>query len=312
MAARYGNDEFMVLMPDTTLEVAGRAARKLVERVSEDGPSDLPPTTISVGVASAPTHTSQPDVLLDIVEKAVYVAKYGGRNRVHVVNKNVNADWERLAMEALFAVVTSKQFSTGPKAVEKAAERLAQAGNRNLDMALALAQAVDVRDKYTSGHSHAVSNYSLKLARALFLSDAQLEEVRLGALLHDVGKIGTPEHILGKNGPLTDDEFTIMRNHPEDGARILAPIPSMRRVAAIVEAHQENWDGSGYPHKLSGEEIPRAARIVSIADAYHAMVSTRPYRKGMSVDKACGILTNGAGTQWDARLVETFVKLQKG
>ena len=312
IAARYGNDEFMILLPDTTLDQATRQAKRLVERVAEENPADLPPTTISVGLACAPTHTSQPDVLLDLVEKAVYVAKYGGRNRVHVVSKNVNADWERLAMEAVFAVLTSKQFSTGPKAVEKAAERLAQAGSRNLDMALALAQAVDVRDKYTSGHSHAVSNYSLKLARALYFGDAQLEEIRLGALLHDVGKIGTPEHILGKNGPLTDEEFRIMRNHPEDGARILSPIPSMRRVAAIVEAHQETWDGTGYPFKLSGEEIPRAARIVSIADAYHAMVSTRPYRKGMSVDKACGILTNGASKQWDARLVETFVKLVAG
>ncbi|MDP9111849.1 MAG: diguanylate cyclase [Candidatus Eremiobacteraeota bacterium] len=312
IAARYGNDEFMLLLPDTTMEMATRMAKRLIERISEESPSDLPPTTVSIGIATAPTHTSQADTLLDLAEKALYVAKYGGRNRVHVVSKNVNAEWEKLAMEALFAVLTAKQFSTGPQAVEKAAERLAQSGNRNLDMALALAQAVDVRDKYTSGHSHAVSNYSLKLAKALFFGEAQLEEVRLGALLHDVGKIGTPEHILGKNGPLTDEEFAIMRNHPEDGARILAPIPSMRRVSSIVEAHQENWDGSGYPYKLSGEEIPRAARIVSIADAYHAMVSTRPYRKGMSVEKACSILTNGAGKQWDARLVETFVKLHAG
>ncbi|MDP9111980.1 MAG: diguanylate cyclase [Candidatus Eremiobacteraeota bacterium] len=312
IAARYGNDEFMLLLPDTTMEAATRIGKRLIERISEESPNDLPPTTVSIGVACAPTHTSQADTLLDLAEKALYVAKYGGRNRVHVVSKNVNAEWEKLAMEALFAVLTSKQFSTGPQAVEKAAERLAQSGNRNLDMALALAQAVDVRDKYTSGHSHAVSNYALKLAKALFFGEAQLEEVRLGALLHDVGKIGTPEHILGKNGPLTDEEFAIMRNHPEDGARILAPIPYMRRVSSIVEAHQENWDGSGYPHKLAGEEIPRAARIVSIADAYHAMVSTRPYRKGMSVDKACGILTGGAGKQWDARLVETFVKLQAG
>ncbi len=311
IAARYGSDEFMLLLPGTTVDAAARTAKHIVERISEQSPLDLPPTTVSVGVATAPTHTSQADVLLDLVEKAVYVAKYGGRNRVHVV-RSVNADWDRLSMEAIFAVMTAKQFSTGPQAVEKAAERLAQSGNRNLDMALALAQAVDVRDKYTSGHSHAVSNYALKLAKGLNFGGVQLEEVRLGALLHDVGKIGTPEHILGKSGPLTDEEFAVMRNHPEDGARILAPIPSMRRVAAIVEAHQENWNGSGYPYKLSGEEIPKAARIVSIADAYHAMVSTRPYRKGMPVDKACGILTGGAGTQWDGRLVETFVKLLTG
>lgn len=311
LAARYGNDEFMLLLPDTTVDAAARIAKHIVERISEQSPLDLPPTTVSLGVASAPTHTSQADALLDLVEKAVYVAKYGGRNRVHVV-RSVNADWERLSMEAIFAVMTAKQFSTGPQAVEKAAERLAQSGSRNLDMALALAQAVDVRDKYTSGHSHAVSNYALKLAKGLNFGAAQLEEVRLGALLHDVGKIGTPEQILGKSGPLTDEEFAIMRNHPEDGARILAPIPSMRRVAAIVEAHQENWNGSGYPFKLCGEEIPKPARIVSIADAYHAMVSTRPYRKGMPMEKACAILSGGGGTQWDPRLVDTFVKLLAG
>jgi len=308
-AGRYGSEEFLVAMPGISVDDAGRTAKRLTDRIAEESPSDLPPATVSIGVVASPTHSSQADILLDLAEKAVYIAKYGGRNRIHVVNKNVNADWERLAMEAVMAVLTAKQFVAGPQAVEKAAERLAQAGTRNIDMALALAQAVDVRDKYTSGHSHAVSNYSVRLAKALLMSDAELEEVRLGALLHDVGKIGTPEQILGKNGPLTDEEFAIMRKHPEDGARILAPIPSMRRVSAIVEAHQEYYNGSGYPFKLAGDDIPRAARIVSIGDAYHAMVSTRPYRKGMSVEKACSILTDGAGSQWDPRFVETFVKV---
>ncbi|MGZ3575692.1 MAG: HD domain-containing phosphohydrolase [Vulcanimicrobiaceae bacterium] len=311
-AGRFGPEEFLLALPDVASDEAERLASTLLERVAGEVPADLPATSISIGVASAPHTTTQADVLLDQLEKAVFVAKYGGRNRVQAVAKNPGASWERLAMEALFAVLTAKQFVTGPQAVEKAAERLAQAGSRNLDMALALAQAVDVRDKYTSGHSHAVANYAVKLARGLHLDEGEIEEVRLGALLHDVGKIGTPEHILGKNGPLTDDEFAVMRKHPEDGARILAPIPSMRRVAGIVEAHQEYWDGSGYPHGLSGESIPPAARIVSIGDAYHAMVSTRPYRKGMSSSQAGQILTNGGGKQWDSRFLETFVNIVIG
>jgi len=144
---------------------------------------------------------------------------------------------------------------------------------------------------------------------AAALSTAELEELRLGAMLHDVGKIGTPESILSKDGPLTDAEFDVMRKHPTDGARILSPIPQMRRISTLVETHQESWDGTGYPLKLKGEAIPRLTRIISIADAYHAMVSTRPYRKGMTVDQACGIITNGASKEWDPRFVQTFVKM---
>ena len=309
VAARYGGEEFLMVLPSTGVEEATMRARRLIERIAENTPDGVPASTISIGIAETPMHGSQADRLLEIADKALYVAKYGGRNRLHVANRNINAEWERLAQEAFFAVLTSKQFSTGPHAIEKAAERVAGSGGRNIDMALALAQAVDVRDKYTSGHSHAVANYAMKLGKLLAYGETELEELRLGALLHDVGKIGTPESILGKDGPLTDAEFDIMRKHPGDGARILSPIPQMRRVSTLVETHQESWDGSGYPLKLKGEAIPRLTRVISIADAYHAMVSTRPYRKGMTIEKACGILTNGGGKQWDPRFVERFVKM---
>ena len=309
VAARYGGEEFIMVLPSTGVEEATSRARRLIERIAENTTDGVPACTISIGIAETPMHGTQADRLLEIADKALYVAKYGGRNRLHVANRNINSEWERLAQEAFFAVLTSKQFSTGPHAIEKAAERVAGSGGRNIDMALALAQAVDVRDKYTSGHSHAVANYALKLGKLLAYGDAELEELRLGALLHDVGKIGTPESILAKDGPLTDAEFDIMRKHPGDGARILSPIPQMRRVSALVETHQESWDGTGYPLKLKGEAIPRLTRIISIADAYHAMVSTRPYRKGMTIDKACGILTNGAGKQWDPRFVQGFVQM---
>jgi len=307
LAGRFGGEEFKLVFPGTPIDEAAVRARRLIEKIADESPHDLPRTTVSVGISEMPMHAKERERLMELADKALYVAKYGGRNRVQVVYKHMNADWEKLAIEAYMSVLTSKSFSTGPHAIENAATRVAQAGGRNLDMALALAEAVDVRDKYTSGHSHAVANYSLKLAKALKYGPEELEEIRLGAMLHDIGKIGTPEAILGKQGPLTDAEYEIMKKHPADGAKILAHMPSMRRVASMVESHQEAWNGTGYPQRLSGEDIPRHARIVSIADAYHAMVSTRPYRKGMPMETACGILSNGAGKQWDPRLVEAFV-----
>ena len=153
-----------------------------------------------------------------------------------------------------------------------------------------------------------VSRYSEALARAIQLPEAEVERIKLGALLHDIGKIGIPENVLRKPAMLDDDEWEIMKQHPVIGAdKVLAPNESLRDLIPMVKYHHEHWDGTGYPCGLKGEEIPLNARIVSIADAYHALVSDRPYRKGLSVEKACEILKLGAGVQWDKELVRQFI-----
>ena len=130
------------------------------------------------------------------------------------------------------------------------------------------------------------------------------------AMLHDVGKIGIPESVLKKPGKLTDEEWEIMKQHPVIGAeKVLEPNEALRDLIPIVKYHHERLDGKGYPEHLKGNEIPLAARIVSVADAYHALVSDRPYRKGMPIEKACAILKEGAGTQWDADLVRQFISI---
>ena len=147
-----------------------------------------------------------------------------------------------------------------------------------------LASALDARDPYTAGHSLRVSEYSCAIARAMNVEQQEHELIRVGALLHDIGKIGISDAVLQKTGRLTPEEETLIRQHPVIGKKILECVHGFEAYLPVVELHHENWDGTGYPGGLKGEETPRTARIVKVADAYDAMTSDRPYRRGMRHD----------------------------
>jgi putative nucleotidyltransferase with HDIG domain len=167
----------------------------------------------------------------------------------------------------------------------------------------ALAVALDARDPYTAGHSERVSVLSVAIGRVLNLPDEQIEVLRLGALLHDIGKIGVPDHVLRKPGPLTPAEFEIIQQHPVLGSRILRSVPFLARHLPIVELHHERPDGRGYPHGLREDDIPLAARIVHVADAYDAITSARAYRAARPGNEAVKELWRCAGTQFHAEIV---------
>jgi HD-GYP domain-containing protein (c-di-GMP phosphodiesterase class II) len=172
-----------------------------------------------------------------------------------------------------------------------------------------MASALDARDKYTAGHSHRVSELSCATAMALGVTAGDLEEIRVGALLHDIGKIGIPDSVLQKPGKLTVEEFALIKQHPEIGRRILEGVQGFAPYLAAVELHHENWDGTGYPKGQSRETTPLAARIIHVSDAYDAMTTDRPYRRGMSHDQAISILHEFAGSQFDPRVVDVFSRL---
>jgi diguanylate cyclase (GGDEF)-like protein len=174
----------------------------------------------------------------------------------------------------------------------------------------ALANALEANDEYTSSHTRWITDTALKVGATLGFDAKALKRVELGALFHDIGKIGIPASILLKPGPLTPEERRIMQQHPELGEKILAPIERLSEVRLIVRSCHEHYDGRGYPDGLAGEQIPLESRIILVCDAFHAMTTDRPYRKRLSVDEACRRLREGVGTQFDPNVVEVFLALR--
>jgi PAS domain S-box-containing protein len=178
-----------------------------------------------------------------------------------------------------------------------------------IEMVLALSRAMDARDAYTADHSERLAGWADAVARSLGCSDQEIQDVRWGALLHDIGKIGVPDRILRKPGQLTVEEWVAMRLHPVIGERILMPAGRLRGVAKIVRHHQERWDGTGYPEHLAGKAIPLGARILAIVDAYGAIIDDRPYKAAHTHEEAIAELRRCAGTQFDPEIVEAFCRV---
>ncbi len=173
----------------------------------------------------------------------------------------------------------------------------------------ALSSALEAKDAYTLDHARSITDMSADVGRRLGMREDEIRDLKLGALLHDIGKIGVPTEILSKPGPLTDDEFEVMKEHTIIGERIIADVEFLQGVRPLVLHEHERWDGAGYPHQLKGEQIPLGARIIFVCDSWHAMTSDRPYRRALPDAEAIRRLRAGAGTQFDPAVVEAFCDL---
>jgi HD-GYP domain-containing protein (c-di-GMP phosphodiesterase class II) len=202
----------------------------------------------------------------------------------------------------------AENYNRAAQSVKAAGESLESA---YLEFIGSLASALDARDRYTSGHSTRVSQLSCTIAAAMQLDPNDVERIRIGALLHDIGKIGISDSVLQKPGRLTDEEFALVMEHPVIGRRILEGVQGFAPYLAAVELHHENWNGTGYPRRQSGEETPIEARIIHVSDAYDAMTTDRSYRRGMTHERALEILVENAGIQFDPRIVDVFVSLPR-
>lgn len=213
--------------------------------------------------------------------------------------------------------LSSWEFSTFEAGLVSAAATMLAAHARNIQqfrekeallvgVTRALVNAIDAKDAYTCGHSDRVALIARILARQISCDPRECDQIYMSGLLHDLGKIGVPDEILTKAGALTDDEFALIKKHPEIGYEILKHLKQLDYVLPGVRHHHESFNGEGYPHRLHGTEIPLQARIMAVADAYDAMTSCRPYRSAMPLDKAESILRAGSGTQWDPRIIEAF------
>jgi diguanylate cyclase (GGDEF)-like protein/putative nucleotidyltransferase with HDIG domain len=328
--ARYGGDEFVILMPETNIEQARQLAGKLRGWVASDSVLRDKNITASFGIASYPVHGATPQELIQVADSSMYLSKHQGGNAVSSAehcDPGETKKWKRDVLEAYLGVTLKRQFSTGPEAFEEISRRLDQF-TRSLteqenspslerlpqavvDTVGALALAIDAKDRYTQGHSQKVSVYAVMIAQAAARSAAEVEEIRLAALLHDIGKVGIPEAILSKSGPLDAVEWETMKSHSILGARILEPLRALSRVREMVEHHHEFYDGSGYPDGLDDMRIPLGARVIAIADSYDTITSERAYKKARTPDDAFRELERCAGNQFDPELVRVFVETMR-
>jgi len=191
------------------------------------------------------------------------------------------------------------------ESLQRTSERLEAS---HVSVIAALLGSLAAKDHTTQGHSAATMQHALSVAKSLGLGPDEIAAVNLGALFHDIGKIGIPEHILRKPSALSDEEWAEMKTHPTIGANLIGEVPNLERIRPIVLAHHEHYDGSGYPNGLKGDEIPLAAQIISVADTYEAMTSTRPYRSALSHDEAIAELRRVAGSQLNPIVVEAFIR----
>ena len=172
-------------------------------------------------------------------------------------------------------------------------------------------RALDLRDKETEGHTQRVTEMCMRLARALHMDEDELVQVRRGALLHDIGKMGVPDSVLLKPGALNEEEWAIMRKHPEYAYQLLSPIAYLQPALDIPYCHHEKWDGTGYPRGLKGEQIPLTARVFAVVDVWDALRSDRPYRPAWPDAQVWEYICSGSGTHFDPHVVEEFLNLDK-
>ena len=288
-AARYGGEEFVLLLPETGAGAAMKLAdriRRQMKRLSRE--VDLPERFVaaSLGVADYPACAADGDSLLSAADSALLFAKRQGRDRV-----------------AYFRNLSQAELKAGD--VERLRSRLEGA---SLQTIKALAEAVDCNDDYTHIGMNELERVTEGIAARLGMEEVQADSLVLAMRLHDVGKIGIPRSVLQKKEKLSDDELALVQLHPEFGQRILEEAQQLHELISAILYHHERWDGAGYPEKLQGEQIPLTARIVCIVDAYRAMRSNRPYRKALSYKEAIRELRQGAGGQFDPRLVDIFVE----
>lgn len=287
-AARYGGEEFAIILPETNEEEAIKIANKIREAVEKEsfyGEENQPNKvlTISAGVSVFPDRAKDEVQLLKSADDALYRAKFFNKNRVErykSILEELEKDIEDKDIEAVSSVKT-------------------------------LISVINAKDRYTYGHSERVVLYSRLMANKLNLSKKDKENLIYGAYMHDIGKINIPKEVLMKKMPLTNEEWEMLKQHPENGVEIIKTIDSLSGAMPIILHHHERYDGKGYPYGLKGEEIPFLARILCVVDSFDAMTSNRPYNKRKTYEEAIEELKRCSGAQFDPELSNAFIEVIK-
>lgn len=283
LAARLGGEEFGIIFPATAPADAKMVMDRIAAHILGFGPNGER-ATFSAGIATYPLHSEDQGTLYQLADASAYTAKSNGKAQTVIYDRRI-----------------VHEMNSEAQIEQKSREAVMQT-------AMTLASTVDTKDPYSRHHSELTAIYAGTIARALGMDEEMVKTVYRAGLLHDVGKVGIADEILKKPGPLTEEEWTQIRLHPELGFQILANADA-EPVATWVRHHHEHWDGSGYPDRLHGDQIPIGSRIILVADAFEAMTSDRIYRRAITADEAILELTRCSGSQFDPMLAGTMVNL---
>lgn len=313
--ARIGGEEFDVLLPGISSDGAMIAAERIRSAIEKTEIDTIGHITGSLGVATYFEHTDNVEELLELTDQAMYTSKREGRNRVTLAKPISETSWQEIAVNTFVDILSKNRIPMAKHLSKELCLKLQAPANKDEMTNESLYTVADVLTKlYNPMHSSGVIKNKVLMAASLAkrfdLPKEEIDNLKVAVLLYDIGNLMLPQNILQKATPLTDEERDKIKNHPIIAAReILKPISYIQDVLPIIEHHHENWDGSGYPNKMSKDEIPLTSQIILIIDEYFALIEPRPYRAKLSSRDALEIIKSDAGKKWNNTLVKEFISL---
>ena len=315
--ARIGGEEFNVMLPGIDSKGGMIAAERIRSAIEAEPLEKIGHVTASIGVATYIEHTKSVDELLEMGDQAMYKAKVGGRNRVVLAKEKEHGNWQQIAIDAFMDILSKHRIPVSKEISEEICHKLERVSTSGATVKEILYSVSDMiaqsyNPKGQNGMTKQKISLAVKLAKHLNMSKEEQDNLKLAMLLYDIGNTMIPDEIFKNKKPLNEEEKDFVHKHPVIAAKeILAPISSVADIIPIIEKHHENWDGTGYPSKLKGEEIPLSSQIVLLVDSYSALLQPRSYRKALTSKEALSTIKNEAGKKWNKELVETFFDVVK-
>lgn len=316
VAARMGGEEFNLLLPGVDSTGGLIAAERVRAAIAACKLEQIGQITASIGVATFLEHSDNLEELLEIADQAMYMAKRNGRNQVQLAKPITEVSWQEVAINTFMDILSKKRIPIAKDVSNNLFKKLSKStiGEESTPKDVLYSIADMIAKTYNPLHGKGVTKSKVhmvaKLAKIFELSKEETDKLRIAALLYDIGNLMLPQDLLQKKEPLTEEDLAQIKQHPIIAAReILKPISEVQDIIPIIEHHHENWDGSGYPGKVSGEKIPLSSQIILITDAYFALTEPRSYRKALSKKEALEIIKKDSNKKWNPALVDTFVKI---
>ena len=311
IAARMGGEEFNLILPAVDIEggcIAAERIRKAIESVELEKIGHI---TASLGIATYPDQSDDLEELLELTDQAMYESKRNGRNRVTIAKPSYETSWQEVAVNTFVDILSKHRIPMDAVTSRLLTEKLMDMNNDRLyQVADTLVQSYNPQHQF--GGMKQKVELATMLAKRFDLSKEAIDKLKIAILLYDIGNTMLPKELLNKREPLSEEDKSSIKQHPVIAAReILKPISNIVDIIPIIEKHHENWNGTGYPGKISGDEIPIESQIILIIDSYFALIEKRPYREALSSDDAIKTIQAEINKKWNAKLAEEFISLVK-